>query len=177
MDLIRNANVLEQEDITILENNNPDTLYNNSPFRNDKGVTRLMLLASFLDKYSKKFHEINSVIKEYIKEVPDEINITSKHGWNVINICIASKYSHIETIKILLNGSANVNHISGYKMTALHIATNYVKLNVAKLILEYDSINIKNKQGTSAVDLLWIDAQQIKFNKILEDITVLNQKN
>lgn len=172
MNIIRNANVLGHADLVLLEKNNQDIKYKNAFFNYEKGVTRLMLLVLFLHKH----HKITNIIKEYIKEIPEEINKISKNYWNALDICIAISKDdfYIEAVKILLNGGADVNQVDNYGCVSLHIAASYSNLLMAKLILEYDGINIKDSTNSYPVDLC---SDKIKFNKILDNITLLNTKN
>lgn len=90
MDIIRKANVLrnvlDEDDLLLFENHSLDkeyTLFNSWP---QKKVTKLMLLINILHKYPTK-SSINNIIKEYIKEVPNEINEVSQYGDDALKIC------------------------------------------------------------------------------------------
>lgn len=95
-----------------------------------------MLLINILHKYPTK-SSINNIIKEYIKEVPNEINEVSQYGDDALKIC-ASYNNNFETMKILLEGRAtkqiNINRRNCYGVTLIHYTLQMHNLVTFKLL-------------------------------------------
>lgn len=165
MDIIRKANILDQDDLLLLENHNLDITYNIVGL-NLKKIPRLFLLVNLLDKYT----EINSIIKNYLKYYSTEVN-TIRYNLNALDICVM-KYKDspcLETIKILLEYGTNINQLDEYDCTSLEYALSNFNYDVIKLMLEYDGVCVKNYYGEYLKT-----KNKVKFNRLTNDINLLN---
>lgn len=165
MEIIRRlndlCNILDQEDLLLLENHSLDKKYEVRTGNPRKKVTRLALLISLLHKYPAK--KINDIIKEYIKELPNEILEFDEYWYNALLMCVSLNY--LETMKILLkyDTACQCN-------TATQYAYLYHNLNVLILLIEHDAnVNIKSLKDPSMFF--------IRVNEIVDNITLLNVKN
>jgi ankyrin repeat protein len=58
----------------------------------------------------------------------------------------AASYGHVEVVRLLLEGGANVDSADGYQRTALYLAASYGLLDVCRLLLEWGAkVNHLNK--------------------------------
>lgn len=197
MEIIRNSNVLrnilDEEDLLLLENHSLDTLYCIQQYGDCKDCTILMLLIKLIHKYLAKpvfdlakpvfdlatSCPINNVIEHYVKNNPAEINKLNSGNLSALDICItnSNKTPFIETIKILLNNGSNVNLQDDDGYTSYHLACMRFNLQVVRLILEYDGINIENSHGNYPIEMCNDDAEKDIVNDIVHSIVLLNTKN
>lgn len=183
MEIIRNSNVLrnilDEEDLLLLENHSLDTLYCIQQYGDCKDCTILMLLVKLVHKYLTTSYSINNVIEHYVKNNPAEINKLNSGNLSALDICItnSNKTPFIETIKILLNNGSNVNLQDGNGYTSYHLACMRFNLQVVRLILEYDGINIENSHGNYPIEMCNDDAEKDIVNDIVHSIVLLNTKN
>lgn len=171
MDIIRNANILDEEDLLLLETHNLKAKY--SIIVTSTKVTRLMLLINLISKYPT----LINIIEQYVKKTEtslklNEINNYDSNEWSALDLCILKG---TKIIKILLDNGANINMQDSKGNTCLCIALLY-NLSMIQLILEYDAINIKRFNGTYQ-DSECSDEKRSKFNKLCQSIALLNAKN
>lgn len=169
MDIIKNANILNQEDLLLLENHSLGINYIIYNLGLQNKVTKLMLLINFLRKYRNT--PLNNIIKEYVKKVPEEVNNFNEFKYSALIMCIKANNEkiYIETIKILLDNGANVNKQNFYGYTAYHFALSYYNTRTLKLLLEYDS----NTAGSYSN----VNYKNAIACKIIHNIELLNTKN
>lgn len=159
MDIIKNANILDHDDITLLENHSLDKKYSLKRCTTRNNVTRLMILVNLLHKYPHSL--LNNVIKEYIKYAGNEVYHLDQYEYSALEMC--SRHNHIDTAKILLNTSANINSQRKCGRTLLQIAISECNYDIAKLLLSYDA--------TAPVNM------NKRISNMINDITLLNAKN
>ena len=75
------------------------------------------------------------LIKNWIHENKDKINITNIDGWTPL--LMASSYNRYELIKLFIDNGADINHTIDYGDNALIIYCYYVGINV-----KYDIIKL-----------------------------------
>lgn len=109
----------------------------NLNIRNKYGETAIMLAS---------YHGQTDMVRQfYVKGA--EIN---HHGWNPL--LYAASGGHLDTIKLLLLGEANINATSDNGTTALMMAVRGNHLDAATLLLDNGADpGIKNEQGDNAL--------------------------
>lgn len=202
MDIIRNANILDQEDLLLLENHSLDKEYliirdkRSSVVFYSKNVTFLMLLINLVEKYPK----INDLIKHYIKRIPkplvlDEINYFCDIEFNALDICIAKAVAKEAIIynnfdfkiqETLPNNITNWSYVETIKILLdngiradqldWHTSFHYFNQSIAQSILEYDAINISGCDYNYE-SYCSNDKNKSIMNKINRNIALLNIKN
>lgn len=179
MDIIRKASVLDEEDLLLLENHSLDNIYTFTVFSQHIGVNRLMLLVNLLKKYPA--NKINDIIKEYVEELPNEVNEIDNYGFSPLIMCINHKY--LETMKILLNNSKACQDINK-KRKGTSRPARYAricnKLDSFKLLIEYDASILKKEDLQFPALRKHINGNSIYKNRVAEIIDnnmLLNIKN
>lgn len=163
MDIIRNANILNQEDLSLLENHSLDEIYNICNYTPRKRVTRLMLLIDLLYKYPS--NQINDIVNKYTVAIPNEINNYDEYGVNAIQMC--ASLNHFETMRILLNnGINNNNNKDNWIWMVIYYLEGRVSLFAIKLLIEYDVTSRTLHSGEIS--------KRDKVNKLTDNITSLN---
>lgn len=149
MELVRRVAICEDE-LRMLENNDLDAVYACARITACGGFTLLHKLVLL----TKKYPELNDVIKEYIAFYPEEINKVNELGWSALHL--AARNSNIkssnETVRILLQNGAIIDAqlIAGH--AALMLASMYTNndsnIETVKLLLDNDvTIDMQNNGG------------------------------
>lgn len=141
------TNILELDDLLYLEKD-PRPL-----------LTKLILLTD-------KYHNLENIINEYIRQSPNKINKIGKTGWPALHYA-CERNCRTRIVKMLLENGANINFKSSYGSTAIYISLvgGYDKL-LFKLLLEYDAhidINIKYCVNVKTIDFLNKDINKIRL--------------
>lgn len=113
------------------------------PLYKSRGMTHLMLLVLL----TKEHPDLLPTIEDYIKHHPKELEKLNGAGWTPLMLAVANTQScsSLETVELLLNCGANVNH-TGNKKTPLMIACAYAgttsSFETVKLLCDNPNINI-----------------------------------
>ena len=172
---------------TLEELPDPNKLYYISPILQSSGLTHLMKLV-LCTAINKK--AIN-IIKEIIKNEPEEINKQNTRGWTALMIACRNSYmeSSIETIKLLLeNPLTDANKQDKNGCTALMITFKYCSQELGKKIMDIfmnskalsNKMNFyfSNKNGESIMDLILISNEFIEIihnNRIWINNSIINR--
>lgn len=183
MDAIRNANILDKEDLILIENHILDKRYNWYS-QSQTTVTKLMVLVDCLRKYPEE--KAIKIIEMYLKQ-PD-IEVIRQLEWNALTICAYNIGINIECNKnsqvqkftkimqlLLKHDRVQINYVNQEGTSAAHyVARN---INLLKLLLEYDAtMTIKNEYyNTPLYYCKIVDKDEI--TKLMHHITLLNVKN
>jgi ankyrin repeat protein len=76
-----------------------------------------------------------NTVKILIKYSND--NCTSDDGYRYTPLTYAAEYGHVEVVRVLLEGGANVDRAEAYQHTALHLVAHKGHLDVCRLLLDW----------------------------------------
>jgi ankyrin repeat protein len=63
-------------------------------------------------------------------------NCTTDNHFRNTPLMYAAKYSHVDVVRVLLVGGADVDRADDYQLTALHFAASFGYLDVCRLLLD-----------------------------------------
>ena len=90
------------------------------------------------------------------------------YGMNALHI--ASYYSNLESVKLLLNYYENLNYKTDRGMTALHLAVWKNDMNIMKLLLYNGAdIKIQNNEGRTVLHIASINNNEGILNYLLNN--------
>lgn len=154
MDIIKEANILSQEDITILENINLNKKYHYTKRFSCKGFTLFHHLVLLLNE--GEYIEYEILIKKYLKAYPEEINKVNERGYSALHL-IACNYTEFSynLAKILLENNANVNLRCIFGCSILMNLGIIGDINFMRLLLENNiNVNVKNSYDNTAIQFV-----------------------
>lgn len=128
-----------------------------------------------LIKLARNNASLVTAIKQYCAFYPEDINGCGEYNASSLSWAIGF---NIDSVLLLLQEGANINHQNIFGNTALHILKQSVNsAKYAKILLEYDSnINIVNSESRAPLDFCSAEYKEI-LKEIINNITILNLKN
>ena len=97
------------------------------------------------------------------------------------SIILASKFGHIEAIKILIENGQDVNIIDENGMTALHYAIQGVQFSIAEFLISNGAnVNATNKDGQTPLDIMgfrYYNLLRLHGAKTSQELAILRSPN
>ena len=95
----------------------------------------------------------NNIITLLCSAFPYQLEIRTEDTLNPLHI--ATKFNQINTVEYLLKCNASINSVNKIGSTALHIATGYGNVSIAKLLLDKGAKQLTDRNLMTPLDLAY----------------------